>query len=102
MKTKKRPQEISDTAENAGKKEQIGQPMLFPIFFCLSSGLLLILLKDLTMMITGYVLAAGLIIWGVWMLFQYFRADRITPRIAALCLGTRTALRRISQDSICL
>lgn len=78
MKTKKNQPVVSDSAAIMGKKEQIGQPMLFPIFFCLSSGLLLILLKDLTMMITGYVLAAGLIIWGVWMLFQYFRSEPMT------------------------
>ena len=78
MKKKKNQPVVSDSAAIIDKKEQIGQPMLFPIFFCLSSGLLLILLKDLTMMITGYVLAAGLIIWGVWMLFQYFRSEPMT------------------------
>ena len=46
------PAPVQDTNEsNSNNKEnKIGQPMLLPIFFCLVSGLLLILLENLTMM----------------------------------------------------
>ena len=67
----------------AQKKEQIGTPMLFPVFFCLISGLLLILLEDLTMKITGYMLAAGLIGWGVWQIVHYFRSEPIVRIVEA-------------------
>ena len=56
------------------KEERIGRPMLLPIIFCLISGLLLILLKDLTMKITGYMFSAILIVSGFWLLIGYFRA----------------------------
>ena len=59
-------------------KRQFGRPMLFPIFFCLVSGLLLILLKDLTLMITGYVFAAAMIVYGVLLIFEYTRS---TPMV---------------------
>ena len=79
MKLKKRtmPEQVSVNEGNAEKKEKIGRLMLLPIFFCLGSGLLLILLKDLTMMITGYVFSAGLITLGVWMIIDYIRSEPI-------------------------
>ena len=49
--------------------------MLFPIFFCLISGLLLIMLESLTMRITGYVLAAALILYSAWLIISYFRSE---------------------------
>ena len=60
--------------ESDSSKEKIGRPMLFPIVFCLISGLLLILLENLTMTITGYVLAAMLIIYGGWLIIEYIRS----------------------------
>lgn len=77
MKLKKRttPEQVSVNEGNAEKKEKIGRLMLLPIFFCLGSGLLLILLKDLTMMITGYVFSAGLITLGVWLIIVYIRSE---------------------------
>ena len=65
------------------KKEQIGRPMLMPIFFCLVSGLLLILLKNLTLIITGFTLAAGLIIFGGWCVYEYFRSEPIVRIVEA-------------------
>ncbi len=57
------------------EKERIGRPMFFPIVFCLVSGLLLILLENLTLRITGYVLSAGLLILGAIMMVQYIRSE---------------------------
>ena len=73
----KSPRPQPSPAETVDKKERIGRPMLFPIVFCLVSGLLLILLKDLTMRITGYVLAALLILGGAWQVFGYFRSESL-------------------------
>lgn len=71
---------VQDTNEsNSNNKEnKIGQPMLLPIFFCLVSGLLLILLENLTMTVTAYVLAAMLIGYGIWLIIEYIRS---TPMI---------------------
>ena len=61
------PKTVTEPENNAeaGKKERVGKPMLLPIVFCLVSGVLLILLEDLTIKITGYVLAAALILQGI-------------------------------------
>jgi len=72
------PVPVQPAPETDQTKEQIGRPMLFPIFFCLVSGLLLILLKSMTLMITGYVLAAAMIIYGLWLVVQYMRS---TPMV---------------------
>ena len=74
------PAPVQDTNEsNSNNKEnKIGQPMLLPIFFCLVSGLLLILLENLTMTVTAYVLAAMLIGYGIWLIIEYIRS---TPMI---------------------
>lgn len=79
MKLKKRnePEPVSGNQETVPGKERIGRPMLLPIFFCLISGILLILLEDLALMITGYVLAACLIFLGVWFLIEYIRSEPI-------------------------
>ena len=75
-------------AESTGKKEPVGQPMLFPIFFCLISGLLLILLENLSVLITGYVLAALLICVGVWLIIEYFRSEPLVRIVEAkLAIG---------------
>ena len=65
-------------SNNNNKENKIGQPMLLPIFFCLVSGLLLILLENLTMAVTAYVLAAMLIGYGVWLIIEYIRS---TPMV---------------------
>ena len=79
---------VSGTDGTAGKKEQIGRPMLLPIFFCLVSGVLLILLENLALRITGYALAAGLIILGIWFLIEYIRSQPIVRIIEArLAIG---------------
>lgn len=72
------PERVHGSDESDRNKEKIGRPMLFPIVFCLVSGLLLILLENLTMTITGYVLAAMLIIYGGWLVFEYIRS---TPMV---------------------
>ena len=75
-------------AESTGKKEPVGRPMLFPIFFCLISGLLLILLENLSVLITGYVLAALLICVGVWLIIEYFRSEPLVRIVEAkLAIG---------------
>ena len=75
-------------AESTGKKEPVGRPMLFPIFFCLISGLLLILLENLSVLITGYVLAALLICVGVWLIIEYFRSGPLVRIVEAkLAIG---------------
>ena len=75
-------------AESTGKKESVGRPMLFPIFFCLISGLLLILLENLSVLITGYVLAALLICVGVWLIIEYFRSEPLVRIVEAkLAIG---------------
>ena len=74
--------------ESADKKEQIGRPMLFPISFCLVSGLLLILLENLALTITGYALAACLIGLGVWLVIRYIRSEPIVRIVEArLAIG---------------
>ena len=65
------------------EKEQIGRPMLFPIVFCLVSGLLLILLERLTLRITGYVLAAAMIGFGIWLCIQYIRSKPMVRIVEA-------------------
>ena len=73
---------------NTGKREPVGRPMLFPIFFCLISGLLLILLENLSVLITGYVLAALLICVGVWLIIEYFRSETLVRIVEAkLAIG---------------
>ncbi len=69
--------------ESDSSKEKIGRPMLFPIVFCLISGLLLILLENLTMTITGYVLAAMLIIYGGWLIIEYIRSTPMARIVEA-------------------
>ena len=82
------PQPVPADGENVSEKEQFGRPMLFPIFFCLISGLLLILLESLTMRITGYVLAAALIVYGAWLIICYFRSEPLVRIIEAkLAIG---------------
>ena len=81
MKLKKRAYYESSPEDR--KKEQIGRPMLMPIFFCLVSGLLLILLKNLTLIIPGFTLAAGLIIFGGWCVYEYFRSEPIVRIVEA-------------------
>ena len=72
-------QSTNESNSNSNNKEnKIGQPMLLPIFFCLVSGLLLILLENLTMAVTAYVLAAMLIGYGVWLIIEYIRS---TPMV---------------------
>lgn len=79
---------VPDNQRFGRGKEQIGRPMLMPIFFCLVSGVLLILLKNLALMITGFALAAGLIILGIWMLIEYIRSEPIVRIIEAkLAIG---------------
>lgn len=72
------PEPVQASSESERGKEKIGRPMLFPIFFCLISGLLLILLENLTMMITGYVLAALMIGYGIWLVIRYISS---TPMV---------------------
>ena len=72
------PERVHGSDESDRNKEKIGRPMLSPIVFCLVSGLLLILLENLTMTITGYVLASMLIISGGWLVFEYIRS---TPMV---------------------
>ena len=87
MKLKKRTMP-EPAAESTGKKEPVGRPMLFPIFFCLISGLLLILLENLSVLITGYVLAALLICVGVWLIIEYFRSEPLVRIVEAkLAIG---------------
>ena len=79
---------VPDNQRFGRGKEQIGRPLLMPIFFCLVSGVLLILLKNLALMITGFALAAGLIILGIWMLIEYIRSEPIVRIIEAkLAIG---------------
>lgn len=78
----------SRSVPTSGGNDRIGRPMLFPIFFCLISGLLLILLEDLTMRITGYVLAGALILFGGWLLIGYFRSVPLVRIVEAkLAIG---------------
>jgi len=82
------PESASVQDGTSGKKEQIGKPMLLPIIFCLVSGVLLILLGNLTMRITGYVLAAALFFHGAWMIYRYFRSEPMARIIEAkLAIG---------------
>ena len=90
MKLKKRnePEPVSGNQETVPGKERIGRPMLLPIFFCLISGLLLILLENLSVLITGYVLAALLICVGVWLIIEYFRSEPLVRIVEAkLAIG---------------
>lgn len=90
MKLKKRSssETVYENSENARRKRQIGRPMLFPIIFCLISGLLLILLEYLAFRITGYAIAACLIILGVWLIIEYIRSEPIVRIIEAkLAIG---------------
>ena len=90
MKLKRRNEyeSVPDNHRTGRGKEKIGRPMLMPIFFCLVSGILLILLNNLALMITGFVLAAGLIILGIWMLIEYIRSEPIVRIIEAkLAIG---------------
>lgn len=68
------PVPVTNESNSNNKENKIGQPMLLPIFFCLVSGLLLILLENLTMAVTAYVLAAMLIGYGVWLVIEYIRS----------------------------
>ena len=72
------PVPVTNESNSNNKENKIGQPMLLPIFFCLVSGLLLILLENLTMAVTAYVLAAMLIGYGVWLIIEYIRS---TPMV---------------------
>ena len=90
MKLKKRTHSdpVSERGGSDIKKEQIGRPMLLPVFFCLVSGVLLILLETLVLRITGYALAAGLIVMGIWLLIEYIRSVPIVRIIEAkLAIG---------------
>jgi len=96
---------VPEANEYDRKNERIGRPMLFPIFFCLVSGVLLILLDDLTRTITGYVLAAVVIIWGFWQIFEYIRSDAMVRIIEAklaigLILVVTGSLIAFSPDSL--
>lgn len=90
---------VPSDGENVSEKNRFGRPMLFPIFFCLISGLLLIMLESLTMRITGYVLAAALIISGIWLIICYFRSEplvriiesKLAIGLIALVTGTMLA-----------
>ena len=77
------PERVHGSDESDRNREKIGRPMLFPIFFCLISGLLLILLENLTMTITGYVLAAMLIIYGGWLIIEYIRSTPMARIVEA-------------------
>ena len=82
------PVPVTNESESNKKEEKIGQPMLLPIFFCLVSGLLLILLENLTMAVTGYVLAAMLIGYGVWLIVEYIRSTPMVRIVEAkLAIG---------------
>ena len=85
---KQQPEPVQPAEESTGKKEKVGRPMLLPIVFCLISGVLLILLENLTMRITGFVLAGGLILQGAWLCFRYFLAQPIIRIVEAkLAIG---------------
>ena len=84
------PKTVTEPENNAeaGKKERVGKPMLLPIVFCLVSGVLLILLEDLTIKITGYVLAAALILQGIWLGIRYLRSEPMVRIVEArLAIG---------------
>ncbi|MBR3333123.1 MAG: DUF308 domain-containing protein [Clostridia bacterium] len=82
------PEPVHTENESTREKERIGRPMLFPIVFCLASGLLLILLESLTMTITGYVLAAMLIASSVWLVVEYIRSTPLVRIVEAkLAIG---------------
>ena len=82
------PEPVHTENESAREKKRIGRPMLFPIVFCLASGLLLILLESLTMTITGYVLAAMLIASSVWLVVEYIRSTPLVRIVEAkLAIG---------------
>ena len=85
---RKPPKTVSADGWNTGKKEKAGRPMLLPIAFCLISGLLLILLEDMALRITGYALAAGLILLGIWLVIVYFRSEPMVRIVEAkLAIG---------------
>ena len=52
--------------------------LLLPISFCLVCGVLLIVLKSTALRITSMALAAGMIGWGGYCIFKYFRSDPMT------------------------
>lgn len=99
------PVPVSNESNSNNKENKIGRPMLLPIFFCLVSGLLLILLENLTMTVTAYVLAAMLIGYGVWLIIEYIRSEPMMRIIevklaVGLILLVAGAMLAFSPDSL--
>lgn len=99
------PVPVTNESNSNNKENKIGQPMLLPIFFCLVSGLLLILLENLTMAVTAYVLAAMLIGYGVWLIIEYIRSAPMVRIVevklaVGLILLVAGAMLAFSPDSL--